>query len=136
MAKLPGQVIEPRDSDSITLDAGASLAAGDAVGVSGAGTVAPTDDTNETDEIGVVSDRGGEAASGESTSIEVERGAVVVVNVASGTAAGKLVGASATEGQLAAGTATGPDDFGITLSAEGGSYKGSIPTGYAAVLIL
>lgn len=137
MAKQPGQTIEPNDgTTSLTLTATAAVSAGQAVGVSGEGSAAPADDTNETTPIGIASDRGGDAESGEALSVETRRGAVVVASVAAGATAGTLVGASATEGQLASGTGTGPDNFAILLSNEGGSYKGSIPSGYAAVMIL
>ena len=134
MAKQGGQVIEPNDgTTSITQTATASVSAGEAVGVSGEQSVAPADDTNETTPIGISSDRGGDVAAGESVSVEIRRGAVVVANVVAGLTAGDVVGSTSSEGILGTGSA---NDFALLLSDEGGRYKGSIPGGNAAVFIL
>lgn len=127
--KEAGEVIYGGATTVPVPDADDNTSAGDAVALA-SGDLEPADgDSNE--RLGVVEEG---RASGDQKSVVLD--GVVVAAVASGTAAGVRVDigntTNSTVGVFAA-TAGGP---GVTLCAEGGTYKGaSIPAGYAVVAL-
>jgi hypothetical protein len=129
MSKTEGEVLYSGATTVPVPDADNNTSAGDAVALSG-GDLEPADgDSNE--RLGV---RCEGRQSGDQTTVLLD--GVVVAAVATGTGAGVRVdignATNSTAGEFEA-SAGGP---GVTLSAEGGTYKGAdIPAGYAAVAI-
>lgn len=113
-------------AQTVTLTTDGSADSGDAVAING-GKVTQADSTTDTNVIGVLGANQDDSADGDKVAVHI--GGVVCAKVASGTSAGTELGASATEGELGAGSA------GIqTLGDEGGVFMGqSAPTGGAVV---
>ena len=127
--KEAGEVIYGGSTTVPVPDADGNTSAGDAVSLSG-GDLEPADgDANE--RLGV---RVEGRTSGDQATVLLD--GVVVAAVATGTGAGARVDiGNATNGTVGAfeASAGGP---GVTLCAEGGTYKGvDIPSGYAVVAI-
>lgn len=128
MARSPGQTIYSYDRRATFVSDGTG-APGDFVKLGDDGQVSTSDGTTDIGVTGVLSDskdnlEGFEA--GDKVSVTI--GGVVVANVADAVVAGNGIGASATEGEGAAG-GTEAEAF----SDAGGEFNGPIPDGYAAV---
>jgi len=129
MSKTEGEILYHGSTTVPVPDSDDNTSAGDAVALA-SGDLTPADgDSNE--RLGV---RVEGRQSGDQSTVLLD--GVVVAAVASGTAAGARVdignATNSTVGKFEA-SAGGPA---VTLSAEGGTYKGaSIPSGYAAVAI-
>lgn len=111
---------------TVTYEAGGSITAGDLVAING-GQLATADSTTDTNPVGIA---GEDAASGDDTQVWVA--GTVVGNVASGETAGTELGASATEGELGAGS------DGYQLLSDEGATSGlgigsDVPTGAGVV---
>lgn len=127
--KEPGDVVYAESLKIPVPDSDGSTAAGDAVALA-SGDLAIADAASN-ERLGV---RASGALQGDQAPVVLD--GVVIAAVASGVAAGTRVGigssASSNAGLFVA-SSGGPA---VTLSGEGGTYKGaSLPTGYAAVAI-
>ncbi|OYR66235.1 hypothetical protein DJ71_22100 [Halorubrum sp. E3] len=130
MSLQPGQSHKGHAQHTETRTAGEALSSGDAVALNANDEVVAADDTNDTTVYGVVGHYPDGIEAGDD--VLVTYSGPVVANVAAGVGGGVVLGASATEGQLAAGTSA----KGImTMYAEGTAPSGipDIPDGYAHV---
>jgi len=135
MSLKPGECVVSGKA-TVTYEAGETVSPGDVVGVDAGALRAVNSGDTSPNLVGVVGHGGGADAgedyqSGEEVPVHVD-GSAVLANVATGVSAGDELGPSATDGQLAAGSA-GVD----ALTDEGGvaglSSNESIPAGYAAI---
>ena len=130
MVKVAGQGIM-NDESTTTANDGTG-AHGEALAVVGEDKTSSALDDGTTVQAlaGVVSHNSDlEADRSDGDSVSMLTDGIVVAKVAAGVTGGTLVGPSATEGELASGGSAA-----LTMSDEGGSYKGeSIPAGFAAV---
>lgn len=92
------------DAHGLTYEAGEALSAGDVVAVTGGQAVAANSGvTAEDNPVGVVAEGSSASAAGDDVTVYFN-GSGVVCNVAAGVGAGTELAASATDGQLAAGS--------------------------------
>lgn len=130
MSLQPGQSHKGHAQHTETRTAGESLESGDAVALDANDELVAADDTNDTTVYGVVGYYPDGIEAGDD--VLVTYSGPAVANVAAGVGGGVVLGASATEGQLAAGTSA----KGImTMYAEGATPNGipDVPDGYAHV---
>lgn len=131
MTLAPGQSFEGPDGRQTEVRTAAeAVSPGDAVALNSNGEVVTADGTDDPDVYGVVNDLDADAAAGEVVGVTY-RGSVVA-SVTAGTAAGAVLGASATEGQLAAGS----NYKGITAQYSEGANPSDapeVPSGFAHV---
>lgn len=127
MAKLPGLPIYHGESE--TMESGGNVKPGDAVAFNGSGQLVPakSGSNGATPYVGVAADTVDDDHE-QGDMISVYTGGTIVTNVTSGVSAGDELAASSTGGQLKAGS-TG----GVAFSDAGGNYRGTMPSGYAAV---
>lgn len=130
MSLQPGQSHKGHAQHTETRTAAESMSSGDAVALDANDELVTADDTNDTTVYGVVGHYPDGIEAGDD--VLVTYSGPTVANVADGVGGGVALGASATEGQLAAGTSA----KGImTMYAEGAAPSGipDIPDGYAHV---
>jgi hypothetical protein len=135
MALQPGEAAVGGGS-TVTYEAGESISPGDVVGIDGGQLRAVNSGDTSPNPVGVAAYGGGEGAgddyaSGEDIPVHV-KGDAVVTSVASGVSAGEELGASATDGQLGAGS-DGFDALTDEGSMAGLATNEAMPTGHAAV---
>jgi len=130
MSLEPGQSHKSDARHTETRVAAEALSSGDAVALDGNGELVTADDTNDPTVYGIVGHYPDGVAAGDE--VLVTYSGPVVANVAAGVGAGVELGASATEGELAAGSSV----KGImTMYGEGAAPSGipNIDDGYAHV---
>jgi hypothetical protein len=130
MSLEPGQSHKGDAQHTETRTAAESMSSGDAVALDANDELVTADDTNDTTVYGIVGYYPDGIEAGDE--VLVTYSGPVVANVAGGVGGGVELGASATEGQLAAGTSA----KGImTMYSEGAAPGGipDIPSGYAHV---
>ena len=130
MSLKPGQSHKGDAQHTETRTAAESLESGAAVALDANDELVAADDTNDTTVYGVVGYYPDGIEAGDD--VLVTYSGPVVANVAAGVGGGVVLGASATEGQLAAGSSA----KGImTMYAEGAAPNGipDVPDGYAHV---
>jgi|GEM_PF-794056 hypothetical protein len=131
MSLNPGQSHKGDAQHTETRTAAEALDGGDAVALDANGELVTADDTNDTTVYGVAGYNGGDGYEA-GDNVLVTYSGPVVANVAAGVGPGVELGASATEGQLAAGTSAKGI---LTMYAEGAAPGGipDVPDGYAHV---
>jgi hypothetical protein len=131
MSLEPGQSHKGDAQHTETRTAAEALSGGDAVALDANDELVTADDTTDTTVYAIAGYNDGDGYEA-GDNVKVTYSGPVVANVADGVAGGVELGASATEGQLAAGTSA----KGImTMYAEGAAPGGipDIPAGYAHV---
>jgi len=135
MALNPGECVASGKA-TVTYEAGESISPGDVVGINSGQLRAANSGDTPPNIVGVAGHGGGEDAgedygSGDEVPVHVD-GSAVIGNVASGVSAGDELGPSASDGELAGGSA-GIDALTDEGSMAGLSTNESMPTGYAAI---
>jgi hypothetical protein len=135
MALNPGECVASGKA-TVTYEAGESISPGDVVGINSGQLRAANSGDASPNIVGVAGHGGGEDAgedygSGDEVPVHVD-GSAVIANVASGVSAGDELGPSASDGELAGGSA-GIDALTDEGSMAGLSTNESMPTGYAAI---
>jgi hypothetical protein len=130
MSLEPGQSHKGDARHTETRTAAEALSSGDAVALDSNGQLVTADGTNDPTVYGVVGYYPEGIAAGDD--VLVTYAGPVVANVASGVGPGTEVGASGTEGELAAG---GSAKGILTMYAEGAAPDGipDVPSGYAHI---
>lgn len=133
MSLKPGQTVIGDDT-TVTYEAGETISPGDVVGIDGGQLRAANSGDGSPNPIGVAGHGGGESAgedyaSGEDVPVVVDA-VCVLTSVADGVTAGTELGASATDGELAAGSG-GFEPLTDEGAAAGLSTNETIPAGYA-----